>query len=79
MHASSATRVEQFNDPQRWRTGTAQKLRELTVTPVYRLGAHVVLRGDLRTDWSDAAVFETEDGGRTHWQPTVYVNAVAVF
>ena len=76
---SLAARVEQFDDPDGWRTGTAQRLREVTLTPAYRLGSHVVLRGDFRTDWSDAAVFGTADGGTTHKQPTVYVNAVAVF
>ncbi len=51
-------RAEIFEDDGGTRTGTPQTLREVTVTPEFKLGKHFVLRGDLRRDWSDAPVFE---------------------
>ena len=36
----------------------AQTLKELTVTPEYKIGKHFVVRGDLRCDWSDQEVFQ---------------------
>jgi Putative beta-barrel porin-2, OmpL-like. bbp2 len=74
-----AARVEQFDDRDGWRTGSAQTLRELTLTPEFRVGPHLVLRGDLRTDRSDAEVFEKADGGTTRRQTTALVNALVIF
>ena len=74
-----AARVEEFADLQGWRTGTAQKLREATLTPELRVNSHLVFRGDLRTDWSSVPAFETADGGGARSQTTVLVNALVVF
>ncbi|MBZ0088760.1 MAG: porin, partial [Thermoanaerobaculia bacterium] len=53
-----ALRAEMFDDPDGVRTGTAQTLHEVTLTPEWKLGEHFVLRGDLRRDHSDADVFQ---------------------
>ncbi len=53
-----ALRSEAFDDSDGVRTGTAQTLKSLTLTPQYKLGQHVVLRGDLRHDWSNENAFE---------------------
>ena len=74
-----AARVEQFEDLQGWRTGTAQKLREATLTPEFRVNPHLVFRVDLRTDWSSVQAFETADGGSAQSQTTVLANALVVF
>jgi hypothetical protein len=76
---SLALRVEQFDDRDGWRTGVAQRLREITLTPEYRASDHLVLRGDLRLDTSDTEVFEKRDGETTDRQPTALFNALYVF
>ncbi|MCC6406686.1 MAG: porin [Planctomycetes bacterium] len=63
-----ALRGELFDDSDGARTGTAQTLESLTLTPEWKLGEHCVLRGDLRGDWSDEDVFEDHSsvtGSRT--------------
>lgn len=53
-----AFRAEVFSDKDGTRTGTRQTLKEITVTPEFKLNEHFVLRGDLRHDWSSEHVFE---------------------
>ncbi len=67
-----AFRAEVFDDSDGARTGTAQRLKEATLTPEWKLGKHFVLRGDLRLDGSSAAVFE-KDSRLTTSQPTVSI------
>lgn len=67
-----ALRAEVFDDSDGARTGTAQTLKEATLTPEWKLGKHFVLRGDLRLDGSSAAVFE-KDSRLTTSQPTVSI------
>ncbi|MBN1446594.1 MAG: porin [Bacteroidetes bacterium] len=55
---SISLRGEQFDDADGLRTGTQQKLTELTVTPEYRPTDRLVLRADFRMDSSDKDVFE---------------------
>lgn len=70
-----AARCEEFNDRNGARTGGATKLREATLTPEVRLDEHVVLRVDLRRDWSDKAVFEKRSGDAKE-QSTALVNLI---
>lgn len=73
-------RGEIFNDRDGARTGVAQQLKELTLTPELKVGSHVVFRGDLRVDFSDKEVFEGPDGALTKkQQPTVLLNALYAF
>ena len=72
-------RAEYFDDPDGARTGTVQKLKELTVTPEVKVSSHLVFRGDLRVDWSDAGVFSKKGGATMSSQPTVLLNALYVF
>ena len=71
-------RAETFEDRDGARTGTAQTLAEFTLTPELRLGSSCVVRGDLRLDRSDHAIFEGRSGMR-RTQPTVSVNALYHF
>jgi len=71
-------RIERFEDRDGARTGTAQTLSEITLTPEAKLGPSGILRGDLRLDVSDRAVFESRSGPR-QTQPTVSVNALYHF
>ena len=72
-------RGEVFADPEGARTGVAQRLKELTVTPELKLSSHLMLRGDLRIDWSDVESFEKKDGKSSRTQPTVILNAAYSF
>jgi hypothetical protein len=77
---SLALRAETFNDPDGARTGTAQRLFGLTLTPTAALGPSFVVRADLRVDVSDTEVFEDEDGLFTRKrQPTLLLNALYAF
>jgi len=73
-----SVRAETFQDRDGARTGIAQTLSEITLTPEVRLGTSCVVRGDLRLDVSDRAVFEGASGFR-RTQPTVSVNALYHF
>src|SRR5262245_55753505 len=73
-----ALRAEVFDDADGVRTGTAQTLKGLTLTPSCKLGERGVLRGDLRTDWPDEDVFE-EGSGLAPSQTTASVALLFVF
>ena len=72
-------RAEYFKDSDGARTGTIQKLTEVTVTPEAKVTAHLILRGDLRVDWSDADVFSKKGGVFKGDQTTVLLNAIYLF
>ncbi len=55
---SLALRGEMFDDADGVRTGTVQKLTEITATPEFRFAGGFALRMDLRYDMSDRKVFE---------------------
>ena len=63
---SLAVRGEQFDDKNGIRTGVAQKLQEITLTPEFRPVEHFIIRGDLRFDKSDRDVFQK----KSEWQKT---------
>lgn len=71
-------RGEYFEDLDGVRTGVAQKLRELTLTPETRVTPHFGLRGDLRVDHSSQLVFD-KPGGPSQTQPTVLFEALYSF
>jgi hypothetical protein len=71
-------RAESFQDLAGARTGTAQRLREVTLTPELRLAPRLLLRLDGRVDRSDHDVFE-RGNAFTDTQPTVLVNALYAF
>jgi hypothetical protein len=75
-----ALRAERFEDPDGARSGTAQALHALTLTPALTLAPGLVVRADLRLDLSDEPVFEDADGLFTRKsQPTVLLNALYAF
>ena len=65
---SLSLRSEYFNDKQGARTGTVQKLKEITVTPEIRLAGGLILRPEYRHDWSNKDVF---DSGSRKKQDTI--------
>jgi hypothetical protein len=72
-------RAEYFNDADGARTGAVQKLKEVTVTPEYKVSSHLTLRADLRVDWSDADVFSKNGGVFKGNQPTILLNGIYLF
>ncbi len=72
MH-SVAARGEVFNDKDGFRTGTAQRLKEVTLTWEIRLNGGLVLRPEYRHDSSDVASF---DNGTKSSQNTLALGAM---
>ncbi len=73
-------RAEVFDDRDGARTGTAQTLTELTLTPELKVTPHLTFRADLRLDSSDRPVFEDHGGALSKKsQPTVLLNALYLF
>lgn len=70
---SVAVRAEYFDDKDGVRTGTAQKLKEVTVTPEIRLNGGVVLRPEYRHDISNEKSF---DNGTKKNQDTIALGAM---
>jgi hypothetical protein len=75
---SLALRGEYFEDTHGTRTGTVQKLQEVTLTPEFRPASGFIVRSDFRYDRSNAAVFEKR-GAFQRSQFTITVNALVVF
>jgi hypothetical protein len=65
---SLAVRAESFDDKDGVRTGAAQKLKEVTVTPEIRLASGLILRPEYRHDTSDVQSF---DNGTKKKQDTI--------
>lgn len=65
---SAAIRAEYFKDEDGVRTGTEQKVREITITPEFRLAKNLLIRPEYRHDWSDKKSF---DSGTSKDQDTV--------
>jgi hypothetical protein len=66
-------------DPDGARTGKAQTLKEVTLTPELKVSKHLLFRTDFRVDWSSESVFEKKDAGSSKAQPTVLLNAAYSF
>ena len=73
-----SVRAEGFHDRDGARTGTPQSLGEITLTPELRVTPRFLLRADLRTDWSNRAVFERE-GRAVKDQSTALLSVLAWF
>jgi hypothetical protein len=71
-------RGERFEDQDGTRTGAAQKVYGVTLTPEFRVLHDLVVRGDVRLDVSSGEVFE-KAGGITDNQLTVSVNVLFVY
>ena len=70
---SISVRGESFDDKDGFRTGTAQKLTEVTVTPEIRLAGGLIVRPEYRHDSSDKQSF---DNGTKKSQDTIALNAM---
>jgi hypothetical protein len=73
-----AARLEFFHDRDGFTTGTAQTVKEFTLTGEYKLAEWLRTRAEFRADWSDQHFFEkrTQVNGAAR-QPTVLLGLMA--
>jgi hypothetical protein len=57
---STSIRAEYFNDKDGVRTGIAQKLKEITITPEFKIVKNLLLRPEYRHDWSSKDAFDSK-------------------
>ena len=70
---SATVRGEYFDDSDGVRTGTAQKAKEITLTPEFRIAKNLIVRPEYRHDWSDKESF---DSGSKKNQDTLAVGVM---
>jgi hypothetical protein len=56
---STSIRAEYFNDKDGVRTGIPQKLKEITITPEFKIAKNLLIRPEYRHDWSDENGFDS--------------------
>ncbi len=76
-----ALRAEQFDDMDGARLGLTQstRLREVTLTPAYRVTHNLLIRAEFRHDRANTALFETSTTAPARRQSTVGLNALVMF
>ncbi|MBI5563140.1 MAG: porin [Deltaproteobacteria bacterium] len=77
--AAFNVRAEIFKDSDGARTGTKQKLYEVTATPEYTVSKNMVVRAEYRHDMSSQKVFDKKEPNTSKRQDTVGLNAVYHF
>jgi hypothetical protein len=79
-HFAVSPRLEWFNDRDGFSTGTAQKLKEVTLTGEYKIADGLLSRLEYRRDWSDQPFFDRGAGpAASRNQDTLLVGFVAYF
>ena len=72
-------RLEWFEDTNGFSTGTAQSLKEFTITAEAKAAQGVLARLEYRYDWSDKNFFQTGSNGIAGHQSTLTLGLVAYF
>ena len=72
-------RLEWFNDHNGGSTGTAQSLKEFTITAEAKAAQGVLARLEYRYDWSSASYFPTGFDGSADHQSTISLGLIAYF
>lgn len=72
-----AGRLELFDDMDGFSTGTAQKVKEATLTGEYKMCSWLMTRLEFRDDWSNQPYFQ-KNSGTAKSQPTILLGLVAV-
>jgi hypothetical protein len=73
---SLSLRAEYFDDQNGARTGTSQRLKEITLTPEFRVMKGLIIRPEYRYDWSDQKSF---NGGRDKYQHTLALGVMVTW
>jgi hypothetical protein len=75
-----APRLEWFHDADGFSTGTAQKLKEFTMTGEFKMAEGVLARLEYRKDWSNVPFFDRGGvPGSYKYQDTILLGLVAYF
>jgi hypothetical protein len=77
--AALAARIEYFNDPQGFQTGTEQHVDEFTAASEYKWPQGPLVRLEYRRDWSNVAFFHKGNTSFVDAQSTVTAGFVAFF
>lgn len=72
-------RVEWYTDPQGFTSGAAQQLREITLTPEYKVNDHMLIRAEYRADRSSAPFYQLNNGTLSKQQQTLTSGVVVFF
>jgi hypothetical protein len=73
-----AMRLEYFDDVNGFTTGTAQTVKEYTLTQEYKFTGWLISRAELRTDWSNKPFFErSNQPNASKTQPTLMLGLIA--
>lgn len=72
-------RLEWFDDPQGFITGTRQSLKEATLTVDFVFNENMFLRGEYRRDWSNQPLFQHLENGAMSFQNTLTVGVVYTY
>ncbi|MCE1246201.1 MAG: porin [Firmicutes bacterium] len=73
---SLAVRGEQFSDPDGYRTGVSQTLKEFTLSPQFKVNDHILIRPEYRYDCSDKKSF---NDGKSKNQSTYGIGVMVNF
>jgi len=77
---AAAARLEYFSDVNGFATGTAQAVKEFTLTGERKFTDWLMARGEFRTDWSNQPFFEKSNQGPvSKTEPTLLLGLVAYF
>lgn len=77
---SLTPRVELYRDAQGFITGTAQTLKEFTMTAEWKVAKCFLTRAEYRRDWSDKPFFDRgNERGNAMSQSTVLIGLIAYF
>src|SRR5438477_6062757 len=71
-----AARLELFDDIDGFSTGTAQTVKEFTLTGEYKVNNWLLSRLEFRDDWSNQPFFQ-DHGGTSKNQPTILLGLIA--
>jgi len=78
-HNAITPRIEWFKDRDGYSTGTAQALKEFTLTYEYKWTQGLLARVEYRRDWSDEKFFTRGSTGSSDHQDTFTLGVVAFF
>lgn len=72
-------RLEWYSDPQGFTSGAAQQLREVTITPEYKVNDHMIVRAEYRADRSSTPFYQLNNGTLSQQQQTLTSGVVVFF
>lgn len=72
-------RLEWFDDMDGFATGTAQSVKEVTLTGEYKVSSWLLSRLEVRDDWSNQPIFDRQYGRFSKRQPTILIGLIAFF